>query len=59
MGERQRSRDAVERLAVRIKDQGGHRVTSEQAQREAAQVARQSDKEREAGALKNKNGRKG
>lgn len=53
MGERSKNRDAVERVAARIKahrDQsGGGLSSSTEAHREAAEVARRRDNERAAG----------
>lgn len=59
MSERGKNRDASERVAKRILDhraqQGGAMPSATQASREAAEVARTADAQKEAGALRNPN----
>jgi len=57
MGERSKNREAVERVAKRIKDhrdqQGGGMTSATEASREAAEVARRSDNEKAQGGNRN------
>ena len=59
MGERGKNRDKVEQIARRLKEhndaKGGGMSSSTEAHREAAEVARKADAQKEAGALANPN----
>lgn len=59
MSERQRNRDAVDRVAARIKahndQKGGAMQSASEARQQAAEIARKADAQKDAGALRNPN----
>ena len=61
MGEREINRNTVEHMAGALKEheaQRGNYLTADQAREQAADVARETDAKKEAGAMRNKRKRK-